>query len=161
MAKKDSGGVDRRAFLAGIGAAGAATAAAAAATPAPAEAVQPPTTLPPVTQSHAAMVAQIEEAHPGATVDANHIAAAGSDYMVDVLMALGYTYVAATPGTTFRGLQESVINHAIGKMEWISTAHEEISGSLAHGYAKASGKPMAIMVHNTVGLQHATMAMYN
>jgi thiamine pyrophosphate-dependent acetolactate synthase large subunit-like protein len=163
MAKKKSGGVDRRAFLAGIGAAGAATAAAAAATPATAEAAhtQAPTALPPVTQSHAAMVAQIEEAHPGATVDSLHIAAAGSDYMVDVLMALGYTYVAATPGTTFRGLQESVINHAIGKMEWISTAHEEISGSLAHGYAKASGKPMAIMVHNTVGLQHATMAMYN
>ena len=96
-----------------------------------------------------------------ATVDRYHIAAAGSDYMVDVMMALGYTYVAATPGTTFRGLQESVINHAIGKIEWISTAHEEISGSLAHGYAKASGKPMAIMVHNTVGLQHATMAIYN
>ena len=64
MAKKKSGGVDRRAFLAGIGAAGAATAAAAAATPATAEAAhtQAPTALPPVTQSHAAMVAQIEEA---------------------------------------------------------------------------------------------------
>ena len=81
--------------------------------------------------------------------------------MVDVMMALGYKYVAAMPGTTFRGLQESVVNYAIGKMEWISCVHEEISGSLAHGYAKASGKPMAIMVHNTVGLQHATMAIYN
>lgn len=160
MAKKLSGGVDRRAFLAGIGAAGAATAAAAAATPAPAEATIVPTALPPVSQSHATAIAAMEEAPP-ATVDSYHIAAAGSDYMVDVMIALGYTMVAATPGTTFRGLQESVVNHAIGKIEWISTAHEEISGSLAHGYAKASGKPMAIMVHNTVGLQHATMAIYN
>jgi acetolactate synthase I/II/III large subunit len=161
MAKKDSGGVDRRAFLAGIGAAGAATAAAAA-TPTPAEAQ--PTTLPPVSQSHASAIAALEEAQPstgGATADAYHVNGAGSDYMVDVLIALGYKYVAAMPGTTFRGLQESVVNYAIGKMEWITCVHEEISGAMAHGYAKAAGKPMAFMVHNTVGLQHATMAIYN
>lgn len=163
MAKKNSGGVDRRAFLAGIGAAGAATAAAAAATPTPVEAA-PPTTLPPVSQSHATAIAALEEAPPsaGASVDAWHVAAPpGSDYMVDVLIALGYKYVAAIPGTTFRGLQESVINHAIGKMEWITCVHEEISGAIAHGYYKAAGKPMAFMVHNTVGLQHATMAIFN
>ena len=162
MAKKDSRGVDRRAFLAGIGAAGAATAAAAAATPTPVEAQ--PATLPPVSQSHATAIAAMEEAPPAAgnaTVDAWHVASPGSDYMVDVMLGLGYKYVAAMPGTTFRGLQESVINYAIGKMEWLSCVHEEISGSMAHGYAKASGKPMAIMVHNTVGLQHATMAIYN
>ena len=32
---------------------------------------------------------------------------------------------------------------------------------MAHGYAKASGKPMGILAHGTVGLQHATMAVYN
>jgi acetolactate synthase-1/2/3 large subunit len=160
MAKKDSGDVDRRAFLAGIGAAGAASAAAAAATPTALEAK--PTTLPPVSQSYATTIAQLEQAPPTAgAADALHINNPGSDYMVDVLIGLGYKYVAATPGTTFRGLQESVITYAMGKMEWLSCAHEEISGSMAHGYAKASGKPMAIMVHNTVGLQHATMAMYN
>ena len=164
MAKKDSGGVDRRAFLAGIGAAsaGAASAAAAGAAPTPVEAK--PTTLPPVSQSYATTIAQIENAPPsnnGPGADALHITNPGSDYMVDVMIALGYKYVAATPGTTFRGLQESVITYAQGKMEWLSCTHEEISGSMAHGYYKASGKPMAIMVHNTVGLQHATMAMYN
>jgi acetolactate synthase I/II/III large subunit len=160
MAKKDSG-VDRRAFLGSIGAAGAATAAAAAGTPAPA--IARPTALPPVPLSHANAIAQAEEAPPSARggVDALHVANPGSDYMVDVMMGLGYKYVAAMPGTTFRGLQESVINYGIGKMEWLSCAHEEISGSMAHGYAKASGKPMVIMVHNTVGLQHATMAIYN
>ena len=39
--------------------------------------------------------------------------------------------------------------------------HEEISGAMAHGYYKSTGKPMALMVHNTVGLQHATMSIYN
>lgn len=32
---------------------------------------------------------------------------------------------------------------------------------MAHGYAKAAGKPMAAMVHSTVGLQHASMVLYN
>jgi acetolactate synthase-1/2/3 large subunit len=32
---------------------------------------------------------------------------------------------------------------------------------MAHGYAKIEGKPMMIMAHGTVGLQHASMAIYN
>ena len=110
------------AFLAGIGAAGAASAAAAATTPTPVEAK--PTTLPPVSQSYATTIAQVEQAPPGApTAPARMrctIANPGSDFMVDVMIGLGYKYVAATPGTTFRGLQESVISYAMGKMEWLS-----------------------------------------
>jgi thiamine pyrophosphate-dependent acetolactate synthase large subunit-like protein len=32
---------------------------------------------------------------------------------------------------------------------------------MAHGYAKIEGKPMMVMAHGTVGLQHASMAIYN
>ena len=32
---------------------------------------------------------------------------------------------------------------------------------MAHGYAKVEGKPMMVMAHGTVGLQHASMAIYN
>jgi len=32
---------------------------------------------------------------------------------------------------------------------------------MAQGYAKIEGKPMAVMTHGTVGLQHAAMALYN
>jgi acetolactate synthase I/II/III large subunit len=32
---------------------------------------------------------------------------------------------------------------------------------MAHGYAKVEGKPMLNLVHATVGLQHASMAVYN
>jgi thiamine pyrophosphate-dependent acetolactate synthase large subunit-like protein len=39
--------------------------------------------------------------------------------------------------------------------------HEEISVAIAHGYAKATGRPMIAIAHNVVGLQHATMAMFN
>jgi acetolactate synthase-1/2/3 large subunit len=38
--------------------------------------------------------------------------------------------------------------------------HEETAVQIAHGYAKASGKPMVAILHNLVGLLHANMAVY-
>ena len=32
---------------------------------------------------------------------------------------------------------------------------------MAHGYAKIEGKPMLALVHGNIGLQHASMAVYN
>ena len=43
----------------------------------------------------------------------------------------------------------------------IFCCHEEFSVAIAHGYAKAKGKPMIAIVHNMVGLQHASMAIFN
>ena len=68
------------------------------------------------------------------------------------------------PGNTFKGLHESVINYGMTgapALELISCMHEEMSVAIAHGYAKVAGKPMACMMHSTVGLQHAAMAFYN
>src|SRR5204862_6340654 len=86
----------------------------------------------------------------------------GSDFMVDVLKTLDIEYCAANPGSSFRGLQESLINYGGNrKPEWLTCCHEESSVAMAHGYAKIEGKPMMIMAHGTVGLQHASMAIYN
>jgi hypothetical protein len=88
----------------------------------------------------------------------------GSDFMVDVMRNLGIDYVAAIPGNTFKGLHESIINYGMTTppaLEHISCMHEEISVAIAHGYAKIAGKPMACMMHSTVGLQHGSMAIYN
>src|SRR5438445_1463088 len=38
--------------------------------------------------------------------------------------------------------------------------HEETAVQIAHGFAKASGKPMVAILHNLVGLLHANMAIY-
>src|SRR5205823_4671802 len=35
------------------------------------------------------------------------------------------------------------------------------AAAMCHGYYKVAKKPMACMVHGTVGLQHASMAIYN
>ncbi len=86
----------------------------------------------------------------------------GSDFMVDVIKSLGFEYVAANPGSSFRGLHESIINYGGNKSpELLTCCHEESSVAMAHGYAKIEGKPMLIMAHGTVGLQHASMAIFN
>lgn len=85
-----------------------------------------------------------------------------SDLMVDILKKLDIDYLAINAGSSFRGLQESVVNYGGNKTpELITCLHEEQAVALAHGYAKAAGKPMAVACHGTVGLQHSAMAVYN
>jgi acetolactate synthase-1/2/3 large subunit len=86
----------------------------------------------------------------------------GSDFMVDVLKSLGFEYIAANPGSSFRALHESLVNYGGNKSpELLTCCHEESSVFMADGYAKVEGRPMAVMAHSTVGLQHAAIAIYN
>src|SRR5881409_4016352 len=101
---------------------------------------------------------------PGAAEEAEVLItdSCGSDYMVDVIKSLGFEYVCANLGSSFRGMQESVINYGGNRNpEFITNCHEESSVAMAHGYFKIEGKPMAVLAHGTVGLQHASMAIYN
>lgn len=120
----------------------------------------------------AAPEAQEKQAAPSAAQAANetstpaaeplYVDNAGSDYMVDVIKSLNIEYVTSLAGSTFRGLHESLINYGGNtKPEFITCLHEEGSVGMAHGYAKVAGKPIAPLVHGTVGLQHASMAVYN
>ena len=86
----------------------------------------------------------------------------GSDVIVEMLKAFEIEYVSLNPGSSYRGLHDSLINYGGNLMpEVILCPHEEIAVGVAHGYARAKGKPMAAAVHNVVGLQHASMAIYN
>jgi acetolactate synthase-1/2/3 large subunit len=86
----------------------------------------------------------------------------GGDFMVDVFKTLDIDYLSMNCASSFRGLHEAVINHAGNtKPEILNCPHEDIAVHLAQGYAKIAGKPMAMICHGVVGLQHATMAMYN
>jgi acetolactate synthase I/II/III large subunit len=153
MRKSKTGSVDRRSFLksAAVGAAALAAnpvashaqqieARAVAPAPMPPEAeVGTPTKLEVLTEERS-----------------------GSDFMVDVIKSLGIEYVCSNPGSSFRGLHESVINYGGNKSpEFITCCHEESAVAMGHGYAKIEGKPLAVFAHGTVGLQHAAMAMYN
>jgi acetolactate synthase I/II/III large subunit len=86
----------------------------------------------------------------------------GGDFMVDVFKTLDIEYLAMNCASSFRGLHEAVLNHGSNtKPEILTCPHEEIAVHMAQGYAKIEGKPMAMICHGVVGLQHATMAMYN
>ncbi len=86
----------------------------------------------------------------------------GSDFMVDVIKSLGIEYIAANPGSSFRALHESIINYGGNKNpELLTCCHEESSVFIADGYARVENKPMGVMAHSTVGLQHAAMGIYN
>ena len=86
----------------------------------------------------------------------------GSDLMVDLLRALGHRYLPMNPGSSFRGLHDSVVNHGGNRdPQLLLCLHEEIAVALAHGYAKATRGPAAAVVHDLVGLMHASMAVYN
>src|SRR5438132_4973455 len=86
----------------------------------------------------------------------------GSGIVVELRHAVGIEHVAINPGATFRGLHDSLVNYAGTRgPELVLATHEEIAVALAHGYAKAKGTPMAAVVHDIVGLQHASMAIFN
>src|SRR5206468_3939663 len=85
----------------------------------------------------------------------------GGDFMAEVLNTLDIDYLAMNCASSFRGLHEAIINHTRNKPEILTCPHEEIAVSMAQGYAKIEGKPMAMICHGVVGLQHATMAIYN
>jgi acetolactate synthase-1/2/3 large subunit len=156
--KTEAKPVNRRGFLKGA----AAGAAALVATPAvgKSEAVQAQAARPTTPLPGAALAAA--ETSPPPRADVYTTDRPGSDFMLEVIKSLGIEYCAANPGSTFRGLHESIINFGGNKSpELLTCCHEESSIGMAHGYAKIEGKPMMVMAHGTVGLQHASMAIYN
>jgi acetolactate synthase-1/2/3 large subunit len=150
--------LERRRFLHQGALAGAALVATPAAATAQTAAPQPAA----APQAPAPLTHAVESAPPADVQVLGDNERAGSDYMLDVFKSLGFEYFFANPGSSFRGLHESVINYGGNRSpELITCCHEESSVAMAHGYFKAEGKPIAVMAHGTVGLQHASMAIYN
>jgi len=84
----------------------------------------------------------------------------GSDFIVQLLKDSGIRYVAMNPGATIRGIHDTLVNDPEAP-ELIMCLHETVAVSVAQGYAKAAGEPMAVLLHNVVGLQNASMAIFN
>jgi acetolactate synthase-1/2/3 large subunit len=154
--RRESSDPDRRSFLKG-----AVLASSAAVTPSVA-----------ATAQVAPLQADLKAARPGPIQTALEISppdrdpvtqtTSGGDFMVDVLKTLDIDYLAMTVASSFRGVHEAVLNHGNNvKPEILTCPHEEIAVAMAHGYAKMEGRPMAAICHGVVGLQHASMAMYN
>ena len=83
-----------------------------------------------------------------------------SDVIVDMLHAYDFPHAALNPGASYRGLHDSMVNYGGNRPAMMLCQHEETAVQIAHGYAKASGRPMVAILHNLVGLLHANMAIY-
>ena len=86
----------------------------------------------------------------------------GSDVAAQMLRRLGVPYVSLNPGASYRGLHDSIVNHLGNERPGILLClHEDHSVAIAHGYAKATGEPMACVLHSNVGLLHGMMSLFN
>src|SRR6266567_2548289 len=86
----------------------------------------------------------------------------GSDAIAAMLRALDIPYLALTPGASYRGLHDSIVNYLGNtRPQMLLCLHEESAVAIAQGYAKASGRMMGAVVHSNVGLMHASMAIFN
>src|SRR5690349_9871478 len=164
MKNKPSRTVDRRKFLTGVAVTGVAAAtgeAKSAILPQGTEQTRAPVTRP------STVLAQAEISTPSvaAPADGNPNLTKGrpgSDFMLDVIKSLDIDYVFTNPASSCRGLHDSIITYGDNKKpELLTCMHEESATAMAHGYFKVAGKPAIAMCHGTVGLQHATMGIYN
>ena len=86
----------------------------------------------------------------------------GSDVPAQMLRRLGVEWIALTPGASFRGLHDSLVNHLGNEQpEMLLCLHEEHAVAIAHGFAKVTGQAMAVALHSNVGLMHGSMAIFN
>ena len=86
----------------------------------------------------------------------------GSDALAELLGRLELPYIALVPGSSYRGLHDSLVNYNGNRdPQLLVCLHEEHAVAIAHGYAKVTRRPLAVGIHSNVGLMHATMAIYN
>jgi acetolactate synthase-1/2/3 large subunit len=99
---------------------------------------------------------------PAGLPEGRQPAAWGSDVVVDLLAALDVPYVPLNPGSSFRGLHDSLVNHGGNTdPQLLLCLHEEVAVALAHGWSKATGRLGVAAIHDLVGLMHASMAVYD
>jgi thiamine pyrophosphate-dependent acetolactate synthase large subunit-like protein len=86
----------------------------------------------------------------------------GSDVAAQMLRRFGIPFISLNPGASYRGLHDSLVNHLGNERPGILLClHEDHSVAIAHGYAKATGEPMACVLHSNVGLLHGMMGLFN
>jgi len=84
----------------------------------------------------------------------------GAQSMLRVLGKMGVEKIFASPGSEWSPLWEALAEPGVeGMPQYYSTRHEEVAIGMASGYAKATGKLPAVVIHTTVGALHATMGM--
>src|SRR2546429_9254093 len=84
-----------------------------------------------------------------------------SDVIVDLIKRYGFPHITLNPGASFRGLHDSLVNYGGNEPPMMLCQHEEIAVQIAHGYAKATGKPMVCILPDIFGLLLACIVIYH
>ena len=87
------------------------------------------------------------------------IAPGGAEALLRGLRAMGVERIFASPGSDWAPVWEALAapHAATDFPQYVSSRHEETAAAMALGYAKATGKLPAVILHTTVGSLHATM----
>lgn len=94
--------------------------------------------------------------------DAKPVLGWGSDIIAELMRRLGIRYICVNPGSSFRGLHDSIVNYLGNeKPQMLLSLHEQSVVAIAHGYYKACGEPMAVVLHSNVGLMAGMMSIFN
>src|SRR3954467_2654434 len=80
--------------------------------------------------------------------------------MVDAIKACGFRYVALNPGSSYRGLHDSLVNYGGNDPEIITCNHEKLAARMGHGDRGVAREPAACVLHDIVGLLKGTMGIY-
>jgi len=86
----------------------------------------------------------------------------GAETLLRVLRGMGVEWIFASPGSEWAPVWEFLAKPYGSDKDipaYVSSRHEEVAVGMASGYAKATGKLPAVMIHTTVGSLHATMAL--
>src|SRR3954468_17559314 len=85
----------------------------------------------------------------------------GAEALLRALRAMGVEAIFASPGSDWAPLWEALAapNAAADFPAYISSRHEDTALGMAMGYAKATGKLPAVVLHTTVGALHGAMLM--
>ncbi len=86
----------------------------------------------------------------------------GAEALLRLLKGMGVEWIFASPGSEWFPIWEHLAKPHGADREfprYCSSRHEEVAVAMASGYAKASGKLPAVMIHTTVGTLHAGMAL--
>ena len=85
-----------------------------------------------------------------------------SDIAAEMLRRLDIPYIALNPGASYRGFHDSLVNYLGNDApQMLLCLHEDHVVAIAHGYAKATDKPLACALHSNVGLMHGLMGIFN
>lgn len=84
----------------------------------------------------------------------------GAEAFLQLLADMGVDHIFASPGSEWSPVRECLAKPDLrARIRYLSSRHEEVAIGMASGYAKATGRLPAVMLHSTVGALHAAMGL--